>query len=597
MVAGYFPRRAGEEGGIGWLANLCAAFAVALALAAAPAPAPAQGIQPEPFTGRTLKEPAFGAEHMVAAAHPLAVEAGHEMLERGGSAADAAIAIQLVLTVVEPQSSGIGGGGLALYWDDEARTLAAWDGRETAPADTGPDLFLHFDGSPMGFWEAVIGGRSVGVPGMMRLLEALHREHGRLPWAELFEPAIRLAEEGFAVTHRLAFTIEWAQGLRLFPEARAQYFDPAGRPPRPGARLAKPELAETLHILAREGADAFYEGPIAEAIVRAVRKAPVNPGKLSLDDLAAYRVERREPICVAYRGHDVCGFGPPSSGGIAIGQILGMLERFDMRRTGFSSPGVHRIIEASKLAFADRNRYVADPGFMDVPVTGLLDRDYLALRSAMIRPARAMRTPVPYGRPTGAEELEWAPSEEDTSSGTTHFVVRDGRGDAISMTTTIESGFGSRLMAAGFLLNNQLTDFDFVPMRSGRWTANRVEPGKRPRSSMTPTVVFRDGEPRYLIGSPGGARIIGYVAQRLVALIDWEMEPQRALDMGNFVNLNGPTDLERFSDVARFKLALEAMGHTVRLRLLNSGVHAIRIGPDGLVGAADPRREGIAMGR
>ena len=561
----------------------------------APVPARALDPQPEPATGREAKSQATASRFMAAAAHPLAAEAGREVLRAGGNAVDAAIAVQFVLNLVEPQSSGIGGGAFLLYWNAGTRELVTLDGRETAPASAGPDLFLKPDGTPMAFWDAVVGGRSVGVPGTLKLLETAHKSFGSRPWETLVAPAIRLAEQGFPMSPRLAAEIADSQktGLDRFPETRAYFFEPDGSPKRAGTMITSPAFADTLRQIAPTGSRPFYEGPIADAIVTAVR-TPENPGGMTREDLARYEVKRREPVCFVYRIHEICGMGPPSSGALAIGQILGLLERFDLKAMGFGAESAHLFAESSKLAFADRDRYVGDPDFLRVPVKGMLDRAYLATRSALIDPAKAMAKAEP-GDPPG-RDARLAPDATQEIPGTSHLVVRDAEGNVVSMTTTIEAGFGSRVMAAGFLLNNELTDFSFVPARDGKPVANRVEPGKRPRSSMSPTIVFRDGRPVLLIGSPGGARIIDYVAQALVAILDWGMEPQAALDLGHVVNLNGPTELEQGTEAERLKAELEAKGHKVTVRELNSGLHAILIRDGTLVGAADPRREGAALG-
>ena len=573
-------------------ALLLGAVLLAWQPAAAPTRADAPPPAPESATGYTRKTAAVAARHIVAAANPLAAEAGRAILREGGSAVDAAIATQMVLNLVEPQSSGIGGGAFLLYRDAGTGRLLTLDGRETAPAAAGPDLFLKPDGAPLPLWQALPGGRSVGTPGTLRLLEAAHRSFGSRPWGSLLAPAIRLAADGFPISPRLAREIAEAGGLDRFPAARALFFDADGRPKPAGALLQNPALAETLRRIAQDGAHAFYEGPLAEATVTAVRTAP-NPGFLSAEDLRTYRVKPRDPVCFAYRVYEICGMGPPSSGAVTVGQILGLLARFDLTAMD-RTQAMHLFAEASRLAFADRDRYVADPDFVRVPVTGLLDPGYLARRSALIDPLKASPQAEP-GVPPGLDGRR-APDATVEVPGTSHFVIRDTQGNLVSMSTTIEAGFGSRVMAAGFLLNNELTDFSFRPERNGVPVANRVEAGKRPRSSMAPTIVFRDGAPVLLIGSPGGSRIIDYVAQALVAILDWGLEPQAALDLGHVVNLNGATELEAGTEAEALRPALEAKGHRVVVRDLNSGLHAILIRDGLLVGAADPRREGVARG-
>jgi gamma-glutamyltranspeptidase/glutathione hydrolase len=540
--------------------------------------------------------------HMVAAAHPLAAEAGLAMLRAGGSAVDAAIAAQMVLTLVEPQSSGIGGGALLLHWNATARTLAAWDGRETAPAAATPDLFLR-DGRPMPFFDAVVGGRSVGVPGAVRMLEAAHRIEGRLPWADLIAPAIRLAEQGFAVSPRLAEALAAdAERLRRDPGARALFFTADGAPLPAGHTLRNPELAETLRAIAREGADALHRGPIAEAILAAVRGHPTNPGGMSAGDLAGYAPAQREAVCAPYRAWRVCGFPPPSSGGVAVGQILGLLAHVDVAALDPNgADALHLFGEAGRLAFADRNLYLADSDFVRVPLRGLLDAAYLTARAQLIDRDRAIATPRAGNPPWRDALLRHAPQPAQPEAGTSHLSIVDAAGNAVAMTTTIESAFGARVLVRGFLLNNQLTDFAFAPEANGRPVANRVEPGKRPRSSMSPTLVF-DAEGRLVavVGSPGGARIIHYVARALVALLDWGMEPQAAVALPHVGTIGTALDIEQGTPLAALAPVLEARGHTVRLLPMPSGLQVITVARGGagprLRGGADPRREGVAIG-
>jgi gamma-glutamyltranspeptidase/glutathione hydrolase len=578
-----------------------AAFAAALALpAVAQAPAPRD---PEPAVALPWAGPARTAAtattYMVAAANPLAVEAGLEMLRAGGSAADAAIAVQLVLNLVEPQSSGIGGGAFALHWAASTRRLRSYDGRETAPAAATPDRFLD-DGQPLRFDDAVFGGLSVGVPGTVRLLETLHKEHGKLPWAQLLAPAIRLAEQGFHISPRLNQLLRWYGAQSFAPRARAYFFDRSGSARAEGTLLKNPELAATFRAIAEGGAGAFYEGAIAQAMVEAVRQAPGRPGDLTLEDLAGYRVKEREPVCFAYRRNRICGMGPPSSGGVAVGQILSMVEGFDLGQDpadALNARALHLVAEAQKLAFADRDRYLGDPDFVAIP-GGLLDAAYLGTRRLLIRPEVTMEkaspgTPPQLGKLPGVDETV----EQD---GTTHFSIVDGDGNIVSMTSTIEAAFGSRLWAAGFLLNNELTDFALRPVDSaGRPLANAVGPGRRPRSSMAPTIVLDgEGRPWAALGAPGGSRIILYVVKMLVALIDWRLDAQQAVSLMNFGSRGGPFEIEIGHRAALWHaLKMRPYGHRISTDFLESGAHAIVLRPGKrLEGGADPRREGVARG-
>ena len=574
-----------------------ARLAAALLLLAAPAAAQLRPAQPEAtFDRAEPAAPATAATMTAVTAHPLATEAAWTMLAAGGSATDAAVAAQAMLTLVEPQSSGLGGGAFVLHWDAARRALTSWDGRETAPAAATPEMFLGPDGAPLPFRDAVASGRSVGVPGVPRLLERLHAAHGRLPWAELFAPAVAAAEDGFEVSLRLSGSIGYAalQGFGAQPEARDLYFGALGLPLLPGARLTNPALAETLRRLAAEGADALMTPPFADAIAAAAAAEP-RPGTLSAADLAAYEAKPRPPVCVAYRVWEVCGMGPPSSGGIAVGQILGLLERFDLAAMGDTAEAWHLILEASRLAFADRALYLADSDHVRVPAEGLLDPAYLAARSAVIDPARAAAT-VEAGTPPWDEGALRAPDAQPDRPGTTHFTIVDAAGNVVSMTSSVETVFGSGRIAGGFILNNQLTDFSFRPEIDGRPVANRVEPGKRPRSSMSPTIVFRDGAPVLALGSPGGSRIIGYVAGTLVRMLDWGMDPQAAVAAGHVGSTGGAATLEAGTAAVALGPALQALGHEVRIADMNSGLHVILISPEGLTAGIDPRREGTARG-
>lgn len=548
---------------------------------------------PEAATGRAVHALGLASRYMVAAANPLAAEAGREILRAGGNAVDAAIATQLVLGLVEPQSSGLGGGAFLVLYDAATKTLTTYDGRETAPAAARPDRFLRPDGRPMAFHEAAVGGWSVGVPGTVRLLETVHRAHGALPWPRLFERAVALATDGFTISPRLNGLLGQERHLaRTDPGAAAYFYRPDGTPKPVGERLANPDYAATLTAIAREGADAFYQGPIAADIARAVA---ARGGDLTEADLKGYIVVERPALCGPYRVYVVCGMGPPSSGAVAVRQILGALEPVDMAALKDRPvEAVHRFAEAGRLAYADRARYLADPGFVPVPVKGLTDPSYIRDRAALIAPDRSMGS-AKAGEPPFRQGALLGASE-GVEHGTSHIVAVDSQGNAVSMTTTIEDQFGSRVMVRGFLLNNELTDFSFEPEKDGLPVANRLEPGKRPRSSMAPTIVFRDGRLYAVVGSPGGSAIINYVAKTLVALLDWGMDPQQAVDLANFGSRNGPTELERGTEAEAWAAGLEAMGHRVELIDQTSGTQAILVTPDGLSGGADSRREGVAVG-
>ncbi|MGE4324592.1 MAG: gamma-glutamyltransferase [Pseudodonghicola sp.] len=534
------------------------------------------------------------AEHwMIAVANPHAAEAGAAVLRAGGTAADAMIAAQAVLGLVEPQSSGLGGGAFLVWYDAASGQLTTLDGRETAPLAARPRLFQDATGQPLSFYDAVVGGRSVGTPGTPALLAEAHRRWGRADWRDLFRPAIDLAEGGFAVSARLAALVDDdAERLARFPET-ASYFLPNGKPLAEGQLLTNPAYADTLRLLAEKGTDAFYGGPVAEDIVRAVQGAEGNPGVLSDIDLALYQVRERAPVCVSYRAYEVCGMGPSSSGALTVGQILGMLDTVAM--PGSDNPAAWRLIgDASRLAFADRSRYMADEDFVPMPTMGLIDPAYLAERAKLLAGDDALPEVAP-GNPAFDHAMLWADDEAIELPSTSHISIVDSYGNVLSMTTTIENSFGSRLMVRGFLLNNELTDFSFRTQKDGVPIANRLEPGKRPRSSMAPTIVMKDGKPVLAIGSPGGSRIIGYVTQAIIAWIDWHRDVQQAVAMPHAVNRFGSYDLEAGSGIEALGPELEQMGYEVAPKELNSGLHAIEIG-ETLKGGADPRREGIALG-
>ena len=570
---------------------------------------PVEPPPPEAASALTAKPGWTATRHAVAAANPLAAEAGRHILAQGGSAVDATIAVQMVLTLVEPQSSGIGGGAFLLHWDGQR--ARAYDGRETAPAAADERLFLDPAGKPMAFHDAVVGGRSVGVPGTVKMLELAHARHGKLPWSVLFEPAIRLAEGGFAVSPRLHTLLAADAHLRKDPVAAA-YFYPDGQPLPIGHTLKNPALAEVLRRLSVDGARALHQGEIAQDIADKVQRHPTNPGRLTTADLAAYQPKERPPLChphtAAGRTWTLCGFPPPSSGAIAIGQILGMLGQTEAARAPLTSAGLpsaewlHTYAEASRLAFADRALYVADPDFVAAPDgdwRSLLDPAYLHERARRIGPQRA--SDAPAGQ-RGLVRTSLAPMPDQPEYGTSHISIVDGDGHAVSMTTTIEDAFGARQMVRGFLLNNELTDFSFLPADSaGRPIANRVEPGKRPRSSMSPTLVFDDrGQLAMTGGSPGGALIIHYTAKTLHGVLQWGLSPQQAIDLPNFGTTGGPVVLEKGRFPAEVVEALKGRGHEVREQDMTSGLQAItRANAAGRTvwrGGADPRREGVVLG-
>jgi len=553
--------------------------------------------EPEGATGFNQNKAVSSKNYMVVSANPYASQAGLDMLDKGGSAVDAAIAAQLVLSLVEPQSSGIGGGSFILHWDNKKQQLTTFDGRETAPQAATSELFLNKKGKPLRWIDAVVGGRSVGVPGLIAALEKSHKQFGVLPWQTVFQPAIELAENGFIVSARLEklLGMNFNPGLHILPEIK-NYFAPNGVGVKQGDILKNPKLAKVLKSIAKEGAEVFYQGWIAEEIVKKVQNSAVSPGLLSLVDMKKYQAIERASVCGPYRQYKVCGMAPPSSGGISVIQILAQLQSFDMAQYSPNSlEAVHLFTQSSRLSFADRNRYIADSDFVQVPITGLISADYLAKRASLIKVKSDMGKAI-AGNPT--QNLVLADDNAIERPSTTHLVVVDKQGNAISMTSSIENGFGSALMVEGFILNNQLTDFSLIPKRDGKLVANRVQPFKRPRSSMAPMMVFnQDNSLRLIVGSPGGSRIINYVAQTIISVLDWQLNVQQAINLPNVTNRNYITTLEKDTDIANLRPALEALGHQVRVSPLNSGVHAIEITKEGLVGGADPRREGLVLGR
>ena len=560
---------------------------------------------PEAASGFTEKTGVAAKKFMIAAANPLATEAGYQMLKAGGSAIDAAIATQMVLTLVEPQSSGIGGGGFLLYFD--GANVKAFDGRETAPASATDKLFQGADGKALAFYDGVVGGRSVGAPGELRMLEMAWKQYGKLPWATLFGPAIQLSEAGFAVSPRLASLLKVELHLKKDPTAAAYFYDQNGAPWTAGHVLKNPQLAKVLRAIAAGGAEAFYKGPIAHDIAAKVQGHPNNPGGLTEADIGAYQARVREPICTDYKTWTVCGMPPPSSGGIALAQILGMLENRNMAAYApvdgvLNADGVHLFAEAGRLAFADRARYVADTDFVSLPgnsVKPLVDKTYLASRAALIGP-RSMGVAT-FGLPPATVVAQGRDTSPELNS-TSHISIVDAQGQSVSMTSSIEDQFGSRQMVDGFLLNNQLTDFSFDSADANGPIANRVQGGKRPRSAMAPTFVFEKGTRKLMLsaGSPGGSAIINYVGKVLVGMMEWGLNVQQAISLPNFGSRNGPTELEQGRVSDALVEALKAKGHNVRVMEQTSGLQGIMRmtvhGEDVWFGGADPRREGLVKG-
>lgn len=568
-------------------------------------------LQPEIATGLRSKADVVTQRFAVAAANPLATQAGMDMLKAGGSAVDAAIAVQMVLGLVEPQSSGLGGGAFLLH--SAQGKVQAFDGRETAPAAVTEDLWLNSEGKPLAFYEAVVGGRSVGTPGVLRMLAQAHQQHGKLPWANLFASAIALARNGFEISPRLHAQLKADRYLRSDPTALAYFYQANGEPHPVGHRLRNPELAAVLQAIASQGVDAFYRGEVAQAMVRKVQQHPSNPGRLSEQDLAGYTAKQREALCFDHIAqahvYRVCGFPPPSSGALAMGQILGLLHRTPASLTplsnGLPDPRwLHLYTEASRLAFADRAQYVADPDFVTAPGgdwLNLLKPAYLNERAKLIGPA-SMKQVAP-GVPVRGERTSYAPSPEQPEYGTSHISIVDAQGNALAMTTTIEDAFGARQMVKGFLLNNELTDFSFVPRDAqGRLVANRVQGGKRPRSSMSPTLVFdkATGQLVMSVGSPGGAMIIHFTAKTMYGVLNWGLSPQQAIDLPNFGSVGGPVVLEDKRFAPPTLAALRARGAEVREQALTSGLQAIVRKTDNgkatWISGADPRREGVVLG-
>ncbi len=551
---------------------------------------------PEIGNGRVEQSLVHAQKYMVSSASPYASEAGMKILAQGGTAIDAAIAVQMVLTLVEPESSGIGGGGFSLYWDNKNKRLSSYDGREKAPLKADETLFQE-NGKNMNWWDALAGGRAVGVPGVVAMMEKMHQQHGKLPWSTLFSDAIKLAEDGFEVSPKLAHSIasKTNPALGRYEQAK-QYFFPNDKPLQASTIKKNLALAATLKHIAKLGAKGFYQGGIALDIVKTVESATDNPGLLSETDMASYQAIQRPPVCAEFKQYQVCGMGPPTSGGMTVIQILKLLEQKNLKRfSPISTDNVHLFTQASRLAYADRDKYMADADFVKVPVAGLINADYLRKRARLI--TNKDMGQVSAGTPPNANQ-NWQQSKSIEQPSTTHFSIVDQYGNGLSMTSSIEMAFGSTLMVRGFLLNNQLTDFSFSHEKDGQKIANRVQGGKRPRSSMSPFMIFdKQGKLMMLIGSPGGSRIINYVAKTILGVLEWDLDIQSAINLPHYTNRNGDTDLEKDTAIIQIQKALEAKGHKVNIRDLNSGLHGIVITPEGLQGGADPRRLGKAMGQ
>lgn len=557
-------------------------------------------VAPEKASSRSHKNAVEAKEFILATANPLATQAGYDILKAGGTAIDAMVAVQTVLGLVEPQSSGLGGGAFAIYYDANTKHITSFDGRETAPLKARPELFQNNNGESLKFYDAVVGGRSVGTPGTVKLLGTLHKKYGNKKWKNLLVPATKLAFNGFKISPRLASSIA-KDTVRLSsqPDTLKYFFDPQGAPLPSGHLLKNPAYGKTLKQLASKGANDFYRGSIAKDIVKKVQTNKSNPGLLSLQDFSNYDVIERAATCAPYLTYSVCGMGPPSSGALTVGQILGITSHFDLANLGSASAKAWQIIgDASRLAFADRGRYMADSDFVPMP-QGLLDPTYLAQRASLITMGRALSAEeVMAGSPDWRNQKKIAYSDDQSIElpSTSHFVIVDKYGNVLSMTTTVENGFGSRLMSNGFILNNELTDFSFASYKNGYPIANRLEPGKRPRSSMSPTIIMKKGKPYLAIGSPGGSRIIGYVANTIISILTWGTKLQDAINAPHLVNRFGTYDLEKGTNAELFKDTLLSFGYKVNIRDLNSGIQAILIEEGKLTAAADPRREGTAKG-
>ena len=557
-----------------------------------------ENIAPEISTGINSRESITGKEFMVVSANRYASEAGYEIIEKGGNAVDASIAVQMVLNIVEPQSSGIGGGGFMLYYDANKKRISSFDGRETAPAKVTEKLFLDDKNQPLPFFDAIKGGRSVGTPGLIRMLEIAHKKYGKLEWKELFKPAISLTEKGFPLSPRLHKLLSEIKHQKSDLEIQDLYYDKSGSVLKIGTIIRSAKFADILRAIA-DDPNNFYEGKIADDIVRTVNSSKFSKGLLSLEDLKNYKAYEKSPICRLYKDNKICGMTTPSSGGVTLLQIIGILDNFRIRDMQFPSVKAISILsEASRLAFADRNKYIADALFIDVPVDRMLDPSYLHKRANLIKDGVAIKE-IKAGEISTDYNL-YSMLDDYERPSTTHISIVDKQGNAVSMTSSIEYAFGSGTMVNGFLLNNQLTDFSFISEKDNMKIANRVEPNKRPRSSMSPTIILdKDDNLKMVIGSPGGSRIIGYVTQAIIAVLDWNYDIQKAVNMPHIISKSkNIIELEKNHDLDKYADELNKMGYKTVIRDQNSGLHAIYVNDNGiLIGAADPRREGYAIGR
>ncbi len=550
---------------------------------------------PEKNTGKEKKQLVRAKKYMIVTANKHATEAGNEMLKQGGSAVDAMIAAQLVLSLVEPQSSGIGGGAFLLHWDEKKKELLTYDGRETAPASVKASHFLDKNKKPLSFHTAIKKGLGIGVPGVIKLLEKSHKAHGKLPWNKLFDPAIKLAENGFEISPRLHKLLNYIPTKLFGDTARSYFYDENGKARAVGSVLKNPEYAETLKSIAKNGSAAFYKGEFAEKLVARISEISDSKNGMTLKDLDGYQVVKRDPVCVTYRKRKVCGMGPPSSGALTIGQVLKLIEPYNLRAGPKDHQVLHYIAEAQKLAYADRAKYMADTDFIPVPVS-LLDKKYIDERRKLIIKNKTMNK-AKAGTPPLQKHGMFGQDATKEMPGTSHLSIVDADGNAVSMTTSVETAFGSKYMIGGFLLNNQLTDFSFKPTdKNGVAIANRIEGGKRPRSSMSPTIVFdSNGELILVLGSPGGSRIILYVLKTIIAMVDWGLDQQAAVELANFGSRNGPFELES-PGKGLTKVFLKAFGHKIKITDMNSGLHVILKSKGMLFSGIDPRREGTASG-